>query len=287
MKKYLMLMSLILAGSAQAAGTIDYLEVDNDVVLFSTTEAKSAASPACVSADKADLWSASLSSDSGRAIYSLILTTMAKGEGVGLSITSAQDCAGKIGVERASNVSLTQQEVTPASAPTPTAQHTIMNNLMEINSHRLVSRSGDRSSSPEYFQRLGQFGSGKNLYGTYSSNTKKRLASVSGSGWITSIILPAAEAAGSTVNLEIVVDGELHTFSPTSQFNNVRYSMAVTDGIKDGYLTYSLLSTPEQVVSMGKGIPYMQSFEVWVQMDYPARTDHRYWAIQYLPGYPN
>jgi hypothetical protein len=89
-----------------ASGTVDFLEVDNDVVLFSTSAAKAAASPACVAPETSSLWTVSLTSDSGRAIYSLILTSMAKGDGVALNIESAQDCTDKSGFERASKVSL-------------------------------------------------------------------------------------------------------------------------------------------------------------------------------------
>jgi hypothetical protein len=106
--KSLLFTSLLLVSSTiQASGTVNFLEVDNDVVLFSTSEAKTVASPTCVTTDNANLWTVSLASDSGRAIYSLILTSMAKGEGVALNIESAQDCADKSGVERASKVNLT------------------------------------------------------------------------------------------------------------------------------------------------------------------------------------
>lgn len=88
-----------------AGNDIDYLQIDNDIVLFSVEGEKSDTSPACVSADKADLWSVSLASDSGRAIYSLILTAMAK-DGMGIEVNSAGDCAVATGVERADKVSL-------------------------------------------------------------------------------------------------------------------------------------------------------------------------------------
>ncbi len=118
MKKYLCIALLNTSCLATAAGTLDYLEVDNDVVLFSTTQPKSASSPSCMTQINSNLWSASLSSDSGRAIYSLILTSMVKGEGVGLSIESAQDCNAQEGVERAAKVKLTATAIsaTPANS---------------------------------------------------------------------------------------------------------------------------------------------------------------------------
>jgi len=112
MKKILALLSLVTLGAAKAAGTVDFLEVDNDVVLFSTSAEKTAASPACVTSETSNLWAVSLVSDSGRAIYSLILTAMAKGEGLGLNIESAQDCAVSNGVERAGRVNIVSSQLT-------------------------------------------------------------------------------------------------------------------------------------------------------------------------------
>ncbi len=108
MKKWIFAFSAAISGLSQAAGTIDFLEVDNDVVLFSTTDTKTS-SPACVTSEYSDLWSVSLASDSGRAIYSLILTSMAKGDGVALNIESGQNCADRDGVERAAKVNLVTQ----------------------------------------------------------------------------------------------------------------------------------------------------------------------------------
>lgn len=107
MKNWLLTSSLLFTGLVNAAGSVDFLEVDNDVVLFTTTEAKTGTRPACMSMDNDALWSVSLTSESGRAMYSLILTAMAKGESVGLAIESAGDCANADGIERASKVSLT------------------------------------------------------------------------------------------------------------------------------------------------------------------------------------
>lgn len=110
MKKWIFAFSAAISGLSQAAGTIDFLEVDNDVVLFSTTDTKTS-SPACVTSEYSDLWSVSLASDSGRAIYSLILTSMAKGDGVALNIESGQNCADRNGVERAAKVNLVSTAV--------------------------------------------------------------------------------------------------------------------------------------------------------------------------------
>ena len=98
-------MALAAMGSACVAGTVDYLEIENDVVLFSTSDSKTS-TPACVDAASSDLWSVSLSSDSGRAMYSMILTAMAKPGELGLQVQTADDCAVSAGVERAGNVQM-------------------------------------------------------------------------------------------------------------------------------------------------------------------------------------
>ncbi|WP_102796409.1 hypothetical protein [Bowmanella denitrificans] len=90
---------------ANAAGTLDYLKVDGTVVQFSTTEPKPAIpSLACVADNMAQNWSVSLSNESGRAIYSLIVTAMSKE--LALDIVSAGDCGDKDGLERAGEVSI-------------------------------------------------------------------------------------------------------------------------------------------------------------------------------------
>lgn len=100
--------------AANATGSVDFLEVDDDVVLFSLSSAKQQTSPDCVSPATANLWSVSLASDSGRAIYSLMLTGMAKGN-MDVNVQSAGDCAVREGIERASKVNLVAAQSTGQS----------------------------------------------------------------------------------------------------------------------------------------------------------------------------
>lgn len=116
MKNWLLTSSLLFTGLVNAAGSVDFLEVDNDVVLFTTTEAKTGTRPACMSMDNDALWSVSLTSESGRAMYSLILTAMAKGDSVGLAVESADDCANTDGVERANKVNLATENTTVSAS---------------------------------------------------------------------------------------------------------------------------------------------------------------------------
>lgn len=114
-KNWLLALPFLLSGVAQAAGSVDFLEVENDIVLFSTSESK--VSPAtCVTSENNELWSVSLNNETGRAIYSLVLTALAKGESVGLNVASAEDCSAKPGVERASKVNIVAHSSVPSSS---------------------------------------------------------------------------------------------------------------------------------------------------------------------------
>ena len=87
-----------LAANAMAAAHITYLDINEGTVVFSTDEAKSASSPACMASANADKWAVSLSTDDGRAIYTLLMTAMATQMTV--DVQSAGDCADKAGYER-------------------------------------------------------------------------------------------------------------------------------------------------------------------------------------------
>jgi hypothetical protein len=104
MNKLICIITLLVVTSSHSAGTVDFLKIDKDIVLFSTTEVKTDASPTCVNAGNADKWAVSLKSESGRAIYSLLVTAMAKD--LGLDVESANDCADAEGLERASGVNM-------------------------------------------------------------------------------------------------------------------------------------------------------------------------------------
>ena len=100
----LLLTYSLFALDADAAGKVNYLNVDGDYVHFATTEAKTSASPECVIAGTNEHFTTSLKTESGRAIYSLLITAMTTEQGV--SVTSAQDCNDVAGIERAKAVQI-------------------------------------------------------------------------------------------------------------------------------------------------------------------------------------
>ncbi|PAJ73591.1 hypothetical protein CJF42_15115 [Pseudoalteromonas sp. NBT06-2] len=104
MKKRLTIPLLLTCFHISAAAKVDYLNVDGDIVYFTTTEGKATASPSCVVNDTQKQWSVSLNSGSGRALYSLLATALA-GE-LAVTVTSAQDCGDTPGIERASSIAI-------------------------------------------------------------------------------------------------------------------------------------------------------------------------------------
>lgn len=86
-----------------AAGLVENIEVEGDIVLFSISEAKQGgSSPACVLESATETWSISLDSQSGRATYSMLVTAMSLN--IAVNVESANDCANSAGIERAGRV---------------------------------------------------------------------------------------------------------------------------------------------------------------------------------------
>jgi len=100
----LCLLSLGASFNLAAAGKVNYLNVQGDIVHFATDSPKAVASPSCAAAETSERFSLSLQSESGRGMYSLLVTAMASD--LALEIESAQDCAVAPGVERALGVSV-------------------------------------------------------------------------------------------------------------------------------------------------------------------------------------
>ncbi|WP_102796408.1 hypothetical protein [Bowmanella denitrificans] len=100
---------LLFSPVALAGGKLIDLQIDKEVVIFSTTQIKPLPNLACVANDAADKWTASLKTESGRAIYSLLVTALSKN--LALEVSGAGDCADKDGIERSEGVKLGISEV--------------------------------------------------------------------------------------------------------------------------------------------------------------------------------
>lgn len=100
----LLISLLLFSPVALAGGKLTDLQIDKEVVIFSTTQIKPLPNLACVANDAADKWTASLKTESGRAIYSLLVTALSKN--LALEVSGAGDCADKDGIERSEGVKL-------------------------------------------------------------------------------------------------------------------------------------------------------------------------------------
>lgn len=81
-----------------AAAPINYLNVENDIVYFSTSESKNKASPNCAVDETKEQWAMSLTSTEGRNLYRALLTANASGNSI--EVTSANDCQATQNIER-------------------------------------------------------------------------------------------------------------------------------------------------------------------------------------------
>jgi len=89
---------------AFGAGKVNYLNVDEDVVYFSTNDTQPATPPACMAAENAGRWTISLNTKNGRAMYSILATALAGT--LDIEVVSAQDCTVIDGFERARSVAV-------------------------------------------------------------------------------------------------------------------------------------------------------------------------------------
>ncbi|KZN68255.1 hypothetical protein N473_07465 [Pseudoalteromonas luteoviolacea CPMOR-1] len=103
--KYLFLPVFALSvNSAVAASSIKQLDVLGQTVTFTLAEPKSHQVPNCVSAQNHEKWAVNLNSLQGQAVYSLLVTAIAKEQLV--SVQSANACESITDVEQVKNISL-------------------------------------------------------------------------------------------------------------------------------------------------------------------------------------
>lgn len=104
MKRKIQLLVLCLFSlQSFANGELQSLKVDGNIVLFSLSGGKEMTSPDCVQSGNENLWSLSLDSASGKAMYSLLVAASA-GENT-ITPSSALDCEAINGVERVRSLS--------------------------------------------------------------------------------------------------------------------------------------------------------------------------------------
>lgn len=88
----------LFAPAVFAAAKVNYLNVEDEKLIFSLEQEKSQSSPACVTSSNQALWAVSLKNSTGRAMHSLLMNAMT-GE-LSLDVLTAGDCADASGIER-------------------------------------------------------------------------------------------------------------------------------------------------------------------------------------------
>ncbi|MCH2058016.1 MAG: hypothetical protein MK214_15665 [Thalassotalea sp.] len=110
---FIPLLTLLTQITALASTSLATLNVDGDVALFTTAEAKTHEIPSCVDQSRKQEWAVSLDTASGKAIYSLLIAAMSGNRAI--TVESSLDCAGVGSVERAHKVTVdaSKQETLP------------------------------------------------------------------------------------------------------------------------------------------------------------------------------
>ncbi|WP_281560847.1 hypothetical protein [Thalassomonas sp. RHCl1] len=263
MKKYLLLLAgLFAATPALAAGKITYLNVVDDVVYFTTDEAKVSA-PACVVAENAQQWTVSLNNKTGRALYSLLVTAMAGKQAI--NIETGSDCGDISGIERAKGISLQPVNSETSSGSTATA---VRNNVLSYGvetsqNFQIISRKNLFTNSSGFYTE--EFHGGLGNYKKFSVNNSRRLvASAEGSGWLTAILTPETNGTDTSdkTTLEVIIDGE-NTTMELSKNGYGSFFFGLTEP-SDSDRDKRHIVAPVEVVQQGKGIYFETSLEVWI-----------------------
>lgn len=100
--RFFVLVLAVISLPVFAAGKVNYLDINQGIVMFSTDESKTVTSPSCVITANSSKWALSLNSENGRAIYSMLMTAMAIDMPIG--VETAADCDGAEGYERPGRV---------------------------------------------------------------------------------------------------------------------------------------------------------------------------------------
>jgi hypothetical protein len=124
MKYYALIITFLLSSGAYAAAKVNYLNVEGDIVVFTTDEIKTATSPSCVMTATAQQWSVSLTSPSGRTLYSLLATSLAGG--LNVTVTSANDCSDLAGIEKALSITVEPIETASTTPKNPSASGSVL-----------------------------------------------------------------------------------------------------------------------------------------------------------------
>lgn len=137
---FIPLLALLTPNTALASTSLATLNVDGDVALFTTAEAKTHEIPSCVDQSRKQEWAVSLDTASGKAVYSLLIAAMSGNRAI--TIESSLDCAGVGSVERA-------HKVTVDASPKETLSKNIY--LYKADGVTKVGRVFDRNGLDQFY----------------------------------------------------------------------------------------------------------------------------------------
>lgn len=115
MNKRIVLPLCLFSAFGYAQNNIETLKVANDVVYFSTTEAKTHTSPNCMGAANNSIWTMPLNTVTGKASYAMLVASLEKNRPI--TVEPANDCNAVAEYERAAHISLGPAVNIPVSQP--------------------------------------------------------------------------------------------------------------------------------------------------------------------------
>lgn len=260
MNKFIGLLALFFSTFASASDTLASLNVEGDIVLFSTINGKSS-TLTCVTTDNNNLWSVSLNQKSGRALYAVLVAALSGNNSI--EVTSGNDCADTSGVERAFGVNVIGQ---PSATK---ATDNIFNNIIEVDANVFYSSKNKTYSKQEnYFQAVFTQTSNTGIYRSVGQGIRVRVVNLVGkSGWFTGLLTPSiypANGKHKEITIEVVIDQVSHVFTLVQQSNQfTRWFMGLADNSTQDA---AVIAHPLEVISKNKAIRFEQSLEVYVTM---------------------
>lgn len=253
-----------------AASQINTLNVEGDIVLFSTLGGKAEPTLDCISTANKDLWSVSLKHQSGRALYAALVAAFS-GKNL-VDVNSANDCLEVSGIESAIGIQLSSSNSDGTATQQP--NRSVLDRVIEIKHDGLMSFKGSSPSTTFFFGE--SFLSPQGVWRAIGYNTRQNMINFSGTGgWLTSILTPNCmghlEAA---IKIEIIVDGNSRIIELTRQHKKeMRWFIGEleTPIIANNERALPIISLPEKVVSTGKGVRFESSLEVWLTSNCTSR----------------
>lgn len=105
---------IFMSNMAFSQGYINQLSIEGATVVFSTSVSKVGQNPSCVSAAAKELYAITLDDESGRGMYSLLVTAMASNQSI--SVTGATTCFGATDIQAVEKLNIAPTFNEPSSA---------------------------------------------------------------------------------------------------------------------------------------------------------------------------